>query len=414
VVYPALVTISEQGFEQGFAADEFCAKRIHVTNFIPPAFLIRSTLFDEGDDWDRWRRLADTARFKACIRSIYVLPRVLEPPVDDTAELDLEATFYMQASPANAQLRCIHPARYLKAQATTELRYVQSETDYWFPLHRGKTAILQFAGDKTWAALTLGLQHKGVRVLVETDDNYTVTAGRIQKRAEWGTKIGDRRHTLEGHMSIVRSSDGVIVTTEQLAKAYRKRTDNVWVCPNQIDPRDWPDVERQDGPFTIGWYASLSHLDDTKLVRRGLEWASRQPGVEVRLLGLNPAWKFQHTAEPWVNDLTVYRRMMCRLDVGVCPVTPTPWSICRSDIKAIEYSMGGALPIVSDQPPYANLTHEENCLKAKTAKDFYHHLKWAVRNQDEVRELARLSREYTLKHRTAEGNAWRWQEAIDG
>lgn len=413
VVYPAMVTMSEEGFEQGFAADEFCSKRIQITNFIPPAYAIRTELLGDEDDWTRWKALADKARFKACIRSIYVYPQVWDPPVDEDAGRDLEATFYSQASPANTILRCIHPSRYLKAQTTSEIKYVQDENDYWYPLHRGKAAIMQFAGDKAWAAATLGMEHKGIRVLIETDDNYTVSAGRIQQRANWGSKIGDTRHTLEGHMWILQHASGVIVTTEQLAGVYRKFTENVYICPNQIDPPDWPEPQEHED-LVIGWFASMSHTEDAKLIRRAMEWASRQPGVKVVTAGFNPTWHFDRYHEPWVNDLTTYRRLMSHIDIGMAPVTPTPWSIGRSDIKALEYAMSGALPIVSDQPPYSNLTHEENCLKAKTAKDFYHHVKWAVRNRDEVRELARMSREYVLKERTVEKNAWRWQEAIDG
>lgn len=417
VVYPRVAFRDGQVFTAAMVAEEYSRRRVEVEDWLPRAFLIRTEhLRGQSDYWPMWKALDKTARFKACMTSTFIDDAQPFPvTVDADGGLDIRATYYVQASPANAYLRCVMPARVTDGIVSPAIVYHETDDDFSFPAHRGDAAVLQFAGDKTWAAQALGLQHKGVRVLVETDDNYTVTSGKIQQRANWGTRIGDSRHTLQGHMWIVENaSDGVIVTSDFLASTYRKFGKPVYVCPNQIDPDDWLDLERPDRPFTIGWFASLSHVDDAKLVQRAMEWASRQPGVQIKTMGLNPTWwKFPRHHIPWATDLAVYRRAMFDIDVGLAPVVPTPWSLGRSDVKCLEYIMGGALPIVSDVQPY-QWWHDKPALIARDAKAFFHHVKWAVKNQDQARAMAREAKQLVLKERTIQANAWRWQEALDG
>ena len=82
-------------------------------------------------------------------------------------------------------------------------------------------------------------KHKACRVLVEADDNYFAVAPSM-KRTGWSKRMGESMHTLEGHAAIVRHADACIVTTDTLASFYRKHNPNVYVCPNAVEPDDWP------------------------------------------------------------------------------------------------------------------------------------------------------------------------------
>jgi hypothetical protein len=144
-----------------------------------------------------------------------------------------------------------------------------------------------------------------------------------------------------------------------------------------------------------------------------MEWASRQPGVEVYTMGYHPNWRFPHHRIPWSNDVAVYWKQMELLDVGLCPVIANPWSICRSDLKSLEYAMGGACPLVSDQPPYDGWTDGEDCIKASTAKDFYHKVKYLVGNRDEAKALAAEAKSRVLGQRTVAHQIQKWEQAIN-
>ena len=335
-----------------------------------------------------------------------VLPGVDAPPAK------LLATFYAQATPVTTYLRCELPARYLPGKLSREITLVADEEDYWYPDHEG-AAILQFGGHWQEALNVHGLQHKGVRVLMESDDNYFTVAPRMRNTG-WTKKIGEGPYSLDGHASILKWVDGCIVTTEFLAKQYRKHCDTVYVCPTGVDPLDWPVLEKpDDGVFRIGWFASHSHTEDGRLVRRAMEWASRQKDVEVLTMGYHPPWRFPHRQIPWQN-LPEYRLALGLLDVGVAPIVPTAWALCRSDLKALEYTMGGAAAILSDVAPYDLWADGENCLKAKDAGGFFKQVKHLVANRDEARQLAAAAKEHVLRERTTEAQIGLWREAVEG
>jgi glycosyltransferase involved in cell wall biosynthesis len=332
-------------------------------------------------------------------------PTLLEPPRENLA------TFSCQATPVTTYLRCELPARYLPAKVSREIVRAEDDKDFWYPDHEG-TAIMQFAADYSWALNVHGLQHKGHRVLVESDDNYFVVAPSM-KNTGW-TKSDRRGHSLEGHASILRWVDGCIVTTEYLAKQYRKHCPNVYVCPNAIDPLDWPVVpKRDDGILRIGWFASNSHMRDVKLVKRALGWAAAQPDVEVITMGMRAGWAdFPHTHIGWQNLPSYREAMLHELDIGVAPVVPYAWSNGRSDVKALEKAFAGAALVLSDVDPYSLWTHEENCLKAKDAGDFYRQIRRLVENRDEVKQLAKAGRDYVVAERTIHSQVHKWRDAI--
>ena len=343
-------------------------------------------------------------------------PWVMErlwPVLFDEPRADIRASFYCQATPVTTYLRCELPARYLPGKVSKECVPVETEDDYWFPDHQG-TAVFQFAGDKSRALIIHALQAKGIRVLMEADDNYFTVAPQA-KRTGWVKEIGGGTpHSFEGHASMLQWVDGCIVTTEHLAKQYRKRNPNVWVAPNTVDPIDWPKLRKpDDGVFRIGWFASDSHKNDGRLVRRAMEWASKQPNVEVVTMGYNPGWNITRKHFEW-SELPWYRECLALLDVAVAPVVGTPWALCRSDLKALEAGMVAAAPVVSDVAPYAMFTDGENCLKAKDERGWLDVIRHLVRNQDEARQLGQAARDYVLSERTTRAQIHLWEAAIDG
>jgi hypothetical protein len=100
------------------------------------------------------------------------------------------------------------------------------------------------------------------------------------------------------------------------------------------------------------------------------------------------------------------------LDIGLAPIAATPWSLGRSDLKALDYAMGLACPILQDECPYEDWVAGETCLKARTPDEWLRMLKYAVYNKERRREIAQAARDYTLEERTFEKNAWRWRKAI--
>lgn len=468
VVYPSLVFCLEDltPFETR-KAGPFCPNRLTVENYISGCSLFRPEKalevggyrdLDICEDWDLWVRMAQAGhRFKGCPEALYRYRRHgvsrNTRPVDQIEAVktrirdevigtppELKASFYYQAAYATTYWRCLLPARFLPGQAVDHAAGVAVERDgeTWldFREHRG-AAVFQFPGDGARAVMMAEMQQQGIPVFVESDDNYFDLSplgnpGWVKNVKPSAKEMQDPNnrggaHSLEAHRKIVPWADGVIVTTEQLAKRYRRYNANVWVCPNQIDPQDWPEpksdgflplsqgrvLRDDDGVFRVGWFASPSHRDDAKLIRRALTWAGAQDDVQVLVMGMIPDWIHEVknvVVVPWSNDPGVYRKVIGWLDVGLCPVVETPWSVCRSDLKALELGMAGAVPVMSDVAPYRG--YEGPGFKVREPREFLSRVRWLVQNRDDARRLAADARAHVLKERTMETNIWRWHEAL--
>ena len=447
-VYPSLVFCHRRTFKprRYGTAQPYCPNRLLKENYVGPSALIRRDALLQIDGWrTAWETWLALPRMKDAPQAQYLLRT---PPLGDAEPVikkpEFLAAFYCQGTPSTAYLRCQLPAKHLPG-------YVQQ---YWpvqkhvrerdqkgrlrgvnvvFPRHEG-AAVFQYPGDKVRALIMAYMAEQGTRVLVEVDDNYLAMDTSWAKKAGW-THKGDGVHSVERHRRIVAAADGVIVTTEHLARAYRKVNPNVYVCRNSVEPDDWPARPADDGVLRVGWFASMSHRSDGGLVSSALEWASRQDGVEVVLMGVG-ATRTIHTNEegetekltgvvwpelrnvafqhiPATNDLAAYRKHMTCLDVGLAPVRRSVSSDSRSDLKAIEIAAAGAFPVLSNVPPYANWADGEHCRKATTRKDFLNVVKDLVRNRDETKRLAREAHEFVLSERCIEKEAEAWREAVE-
>jgi hypothetical protein len=329
------------------------------------------------------------------------------------------ATFYHQSTLATKYWRVTLPAMYLpgRVRAATEIlvRHKGNNKPLTFPGLTG-VGIAQFPGDNGSALFAVACEAKGKKFFVEVDDNYVDYGDELwMKRANWGEAIkGDNPHSVQGHRWIVEHSAGVIVTTRALEAVYSNLNDNVHVCRNSIHPGDWPKPAPRDETFRIGWYASNSHDRDSVLIAKAFSWASRQPNVEIVNIGHNPGWGFDRRQIEWTSDLFKPREELRRLDVGVSPLVASPLAKYRSDLKALEYAMGGAMPFLQSSEPYWEWEDKEFARMATTPDDWMRQIKWAVANRDEVRVRAQQAREYVLAERTFRTEIERWRQAIEG
>ncbi len=451
VAYPTMILSSQDTLEPVglLHADMFCPRRLETHNYVTGASLFRRALFVEVggyrelaalEDWDLWLRMARAGgRFKPVPDAVFhyrqtagsrnkITPRLAarlaaEIAGEDPAG-DCVATFYYQGTPYTAHLRCVNPARYLPAVCQPVYHVPVEEHPeqpaFRYPHHRG-VAVFQFGANQADALHMRWLQMNGHPVFLEVDDNYTVDAGEITRRAGWqrkvleaGKPLSAQQPSVEGHRRLVRMADGVICATDYLAGVYRELNPNVHVCPNQVEPDEWPPLRKPaDGVFRVGWFASGSHRHDYPLVRKALAWAAAQPRVEVLIMGLElDDGRVPHRFIPWCDDWGVYRLALLQLDVGLAPVVPTPWSLGRSDVKALDYAMGGACPVLQDELPYAGWQSGVTCLKAKTPDDWLRAVKRLVYERPLARSLAARARAYALEERTFEENVGLWRRAL--
>lgn len=331
------------------------------------------------------------------------------------------ATWWRQATPGTTYWRCTVPAKALPGQVLG-LRNTSllDRPDGVQLVGQEGASIWQFPGNATRALIMSHVQEEGLgKVLVEVDDNYLLPAPQIPGfKGQWQRNFDrseEDRYSHQAHAAICRWVDGIIVSTPILAEHYAAVTAApIHVCPNSVDLDDWPAPKerKDDRVLRIGYAGSPSHLFDVKLIHRALGWAANQSRAEVWKIGLGlTEWLFEHKAFAWTDDMAEYRRNLQVLDVGLCPLKRSAWHDCKSDIKAIEYALAGALPIVqADSPVFADWV--DVVPSATTETEWRKVVKWAVSSPEEVKELAGKAREFVLASKLIEQHIGKWKAAI--
>jgi hypothetical protein len=331
------------------------------------------------------------------------------------------ATFWRQATPGTTYWRGYLPMKYLPGQVLgmkdDSISGYETPDDPLVLHGQEGAAIWQFLGDEGRTRIALQMQRQGVRTILEVDDNYLRYAPTLYgKSSAWTKTIKEAEengtgYSVEMHRELVPRMDSVIVSTDNLANAYEALNPNIYVCPNSVDPADW-NVERVPSEnLRIGYYGSPSHARDYPLVKKALKWALKQPGVEVNMIGfVPPAWGGKTL--PWQDDLYEGRKALGVVDVGIAPLTVNHWSVGKSDIKALEYAMAGAMPILQDSEPFRPWKDAGWEWMAKTEQDWVDVIHDVVAMRDEVPMLARDAKQYVLSERTIQDNVHHWKEAV--
>ncbi len=356
-----------------------------------------------------------------------VTEALVQPPADfnPTHKPDNPTcTFWIQATPGTTYWRCVIPAKALGGQA---IPLLPEDTRGTFPNQYGP-AVWQFPGNPGRGRIMKAMREHGIPVFVEVDDNYLVDAMAIPGvKPNWITKVDPDNPDMssrEFHRVIVENAcDGVIVSTNHLKKYYDKRHENVHVCLNSVDPDDWPEPEKpDDGVLRIGYAFSTSHYWDWKYIIPALEYAASQKDVEVVLIGMPPPFaalnRFKYVNLKWSDNLEEYRKNLGILDVGFAPIRPGHWADSRSDIKAMEYAMAGAMTVASPTESYTAWGDEEGlprvCLMPleNTPKAWLKIITWLLKNRDVVPEIAQEAKDYVIDQRTIATGVESWREAF--
>ncbi len=355
------------------------------------------------------------------------------------------------AQEAKADWRAITPARALGDSRVATIGIDPLDAQH------GDTAVMVSVGSDEAIRLARALIANGVRIVVDSDDDYfrgvlpTSTRTRFVAPAAPEAQEAFRRNQL----ALIQLADIVTVSTPELERLHAQHSRRVMVIPNAMEPATWPPQldpatwpSEADGGFRIGIAAGGVHaVDGAEIVREALAWASSQPGVQAVLYGPDPRrmygveegrslyaalldedeegqretfaaietrqtrWTFSLLHLEGTPLLTRYRHNLGPFDVGLAPIGDDPVSQCRSHSKLVEYAMASAFPIYSDAPPYAEW--DGPGIAVSSPDGFVNAVRWAVEHQDEVRELGREARAYALTHCTIGHTIHLWREALE-
>jgi glycosyltransferase involved in cell wall biosynthesis len=259
------------------------------------------------------------------------------------------------------------------------------------------------------------LRDAGTVVLYEIDD----LPDAVRKAADHDqAHVIDREWVRAGELAM-RACDGVICTTDFLARRYRSLSPSTWVCRNGIDLRRFAltRVPREDS-FTIGWAGATGHQ------RAVGAWL---PAVR-EVLQARPQARFMTVGAPIAAELAdefgeerclsvpfgpleTYPAAMANFDVALAPAAPTNFFRAKSDLRWLEASALG-LPVIADPVVYPGVEHGVTGFHASAADEVGQLLVELCDDRELGVRVGEAAREHVAATRRIEVMAEQWREAL--
>jgi glycosyltransferase involved in cell wall biosynthesis len=277
-----------------------------------------------------------------------------------------------------------------------------------------EVVVLQYQASPSWVRGIRQLQERGTRVIFEIDDY----ARSVRKKADHAAAKHFGREFLRHFELTMRVADGVICSTEWLAKRYRSINPNTWVCPNAIDLARYDLHREPTDHVAIGWAGGTGH-------RRAVEaWL---PAIEA-VMERHPHTRFVSVGEFFAgrlsarfgeerclavppSSLETYPAAMSMFDLALAPSGRETFYLGKSDLRWLE-SSALRVPLVADSRVYPEIRDGETGLLAHTAEEAEAAIERLVVNTELRRHLGQAAYEDVAARRSLEVAGDRWAEVL--
>jgi glycosyltransferase involved in cell wall biosynthesis len=324
---------------------------------------------------------------------------------------------------AVAWYRCALPAEFLGADWIAiddrgpELRQVAGKDGVTIAPEDWSSydvVVVQQPRGAAWVRRIRELQATGTVVLFEIDDYMHA----VRKAADHDFRHVEDRKVVQGLELAMRVADGLICSTDWLARRYRTFNDRVYVCRNGLDLGRYAMTRPRRAAPVIGWAGATGHkqavapwLDAVADVMR------ERPEVGFVSIGQ----PFHETVAAQVGGdrctgipfttLEAYPAAMTLMDIAIAPAGKSNFFRGKSDLRFLE---AGALGIatIADPDVYPTLRHGVTGLHASTPAEARAHL-LALVDDSELRErLGTAAREYVRGERDMRVMSGQWAAVL--
>jgi glycosyltransferase involved in cell wall biosynthesis len=274
--------------------------------------------------------------------------------------------------------------------------------------------VLQYQASPAWVKGVRQLQDAGVVVLFEVDDY----ARAVRKKSDHavGHKFG--QDFIKQFELVMRVCDGVICSTEYLARRYRSINPRTWVCQNAIDLPRYRFTRPETDSVTIGWAGGTGH-------RNAMEpWL---PAIEA-VMAARPSTRFMSIGEPFANRLAerfgaercislqpgpmeTYPAAMASFDIALAPAGKSTFYQGKSDLRWLESSALG-VPLVADPDVYPEIEPRVTGFHAESPAAVEQTLLELVDDASLRRSVGAQAHEHVAEHRSMAVCAPAWAEVL--
>lgn len=206
---------------------------------------------------------------------------------------------------------------------------------------------------------------------------------------------------------VMEYSHKVLAGNSYLAERARKAgASSVIILPTVVDVNKYFSVNnnRKQVPIKIGWIGSPTTLKYLEALRPVLNKINNKHSIELIIIGGGKSidFKGKETLISWSEEGEV--KEIQRLDIGIMPLTDSPWEEGKCGYKLIQY-MACGLPVVGS-PIGVNIeliTPGENGFLASTENEWVNQLETLIWDRDlrlkmGCKGLNRVKNHYSIQH----------------
>jgi hypothetical protein len=273
--------------------------------------------------------------------------------------------------------------------------------------------VVQQVAGPAWLKAIREWQEAGATVLYEIDDwLHGVRNVPHHTQAERLDRAAVQRHEL-----CMRAADGVICSTDYLARRYASVNPRTWTCRNGIDLVRFNFTRPEREHVGIGWAGGTGH---TAAARPWIE----EVGVVMRE---RADTRFVSVGQPFANwfggefgartlsipftAMEVYPAAMTHFDIALAPAGKGDYFKGKSDLRWLEASALG-MPCIADPDVYPEIEHGVTGFHASTPAEMGEILRELVADRDLRDRVGAAARAYVTEHRTVQVAAQSWAEVL--
>jgi glycosyltransferase involved in cell wall biosynthesis len=273
--------------------------------------------------------------------------------------------------------------------------------------------VVQQVSGHAWLRQIRAWQAAGVTVLYEVDD-WLHGVRRVRHHA-FASRLD--RTTVEAHELCMRAADGIICSTDWLARRYQRLNRRTWTCRNGIDLARFAYTAPTRDYVGIGWAGGTGHVDATRpWVREVRALMCERPNTRFISVGqpfadwLTPEFGARALALPF-TALEVYPAAMMHYDIALAPAGKSDYFKGKSDLRWLE---AAALkqPCIADPDTYPEIEHGITGFHASTPAEAGEIMRELVADAGLRERVGNAAHEYVVENRSAQFAARSWAAVL--
>lgn len=264
---------------------------------------------------------------------------------------------------------------------------------------------------------------------------YTLDDNLLDLEGDHLIRPGLSQDQLSAIRYFAREAAGIIVSTEPLKTRLSRLNQNIQVVPNALDERLFDRSHRKERQSShskkriiIGYMGTYTHDEDLMIVLQPLREVMRKhrDKVEFQLVGATAeANILDYYGDLPIKTLNIgingeypaFMRWMNQTlewDIGIAPLEISDFSVCKSDIKFLDYGALGIPGIFTACVPYEKtvLHMQTGYLAQNTPESWIEGLESLLSHNELREQMANEAQEYVFSNRTLEHRAQDWYQAV--